>query len=399
MTKEEVAQAIAEHGKWLQTKSSRTPMGHKAALSFADLHSFDLNKADLREADLHGANLMSAQLQGANLSLADLTCVSMVNAALTKYANLFMADLTNASLAGADLGQAKLGNAILSGASLNSANLAKADLARATMKGTSLVGTILKESDFSNVDLEGAIWQPVDVPTAGTLGRTKNLYSLELDAKEPDISGLVLLQKALQTLSGTRLTADWQQVRDVESAIDRHITRTHWRRFMESPGSAWLDGVTAAFRFALYSLTDDYKRSPWRGLLILIGTVLAGALLYGGVASRGSRSEPLLVRIKPAGRTEYHDWQWRTTTVAEVLPIHSMTGIGRWRTGLEFSFWNCLRLGTDSVNVGKAARNFLWSPDYLDPRGWVRFVAAVQSLYATYLIFRFIWAEFGVSYF
>ena len=83
MTRKELQEIIAAHGRWLKDE----PGG---------------NRADLRGADLYRANLYGADLGGANLYGADLGDANLGGA------NLYGADLSGANLGGADLRGAKI---------------------------------------------------------------------------------------------------------------------------------------------------------------------------------------------------------------------------------------------------------------------------------------------------
>lgn len=65
---EQLAQIIADHGKWLQSEEK----GRRANLSGATLIGANLSEAVLRRANLIGANLEGANLEGAVLSGANL---------------------------------------------------------------------------------------------------------------------------------------------------------------------------------------------------------------------------------------------------------------------------------------------------------------------------------------
>ena len=99
LTKKELNEIIASHGKWLRSEEG----GKRAYLSCADLSG-----ADLRGADMKCAGLSYADLSYAYLSEADLSC-----------AYLRGADMSNANLSGADLSGADLSGAYLSGADLD----------------------------------------------------------------------------------------------------------------------------------------------------------------------------------------------------------------------------------------------------------------------------------------
>ena len=113
MTKQELNEIVASHGRWLVDKST----GERANLSDANLSDANLREANLSDANLSGANLSDADLSGANLNDADL-----------RRANLREANLSDANLREANLRDANLRGANLSDADLRRANLRRADL-------------------------------------------------------------------------------------------------------------------------------------------------------------------------------------------------------------------------------------------------------------------------------
>ena len=78
MTKQELNEIVASHGRWL----ADNPTGERADLRNADLRGADLCDANLRGADLCGANLCDADLRGANLRGADLCGADLCGANL-----------------------------------------------------------------------------------------------------------------------------------------------------------------------------------------------------------------------------------------------------------------------------------------------------------------------------
>ena len=119
MTKQELNEIVASHGRWLADKSR----GERA----------DLRGANLRCANLRGADLRCANLSGADLNDADLIC-----------ADLRGADLNDADLVCADLGCANLRGANLRCADLRGANLRCANLPAIILQ----VGPIGSRKDY-----------------------------------------------------------------------------------------------------------------------------------------------------------------------------------------------------------------------------------------------------------
>ena len=83
MTKQELNEIIASHGRWLADKNR----GERADLRCADLCDADLRCANLCCANLRGANLRGADLRDADLRDADLRDADLC------YADLRCADL------------------------------------------------------------------------------------------------------------------------------------------------------------------------------------------------------------------------------------------------------------------------------------------------------------------
>ena len=73
LSKEQLTEIIAAHGKWLRDEDGGERADLRSAvLSGADLRSTDLSGADLRGADLRSADLVGAVLRSADLRSADL---------------------------------------------------------------------------------------------------------------------------------------------------------------------------------------------------------------------------------------------------------------------------------------------------------------------------------------
>jgi uncharacterized protein YjbI with pentapeptide repeats len=98
MTKENLADVLAAHLKWLRREGG----GVRAYLTRENLSGANLNDANLADANLTGANLSEANLTDADLTGANLSEANLSGANLMR-ANLEDANLTNANLSGVDL--------------------------------------------------------------------------------------------------------------------------------------------------------------------------------------------------------------------------------------------------------------------------------------------------------
>ena len=144
MTKQELNEIVASHGRWLADNTT----GERANLRDANLRDANLCDADLCDANLCSADLRDADLRNANLRGADLCG----------------ADLRNANLCGADLRGADLRNADLCSADLRDANLCGANLRGADLPAIILqVGPIGSRKDYvvynaSNDNIRCGCW-------------------------------------------------------------------------------------------------------------------------------------------------------------------------------------------------------------------------------------------------
>lgn len=134
MTKEELNEIVASHGRWLADKST----GERAYLRGADLRGVNLSNANLRDANLRDADLRDASLHGVGLRDANLSGADL------RSSNLHGADLRDADLSDADLSGVDLSGVDLSGANLRDADLSDTDLRGANLSGANLPAIILQ---------------------------------------------------------------------------------------------------------------------------------------------------------------------------------------------------------------------------------------------------------------
>ncbi len=152
-------QGTASWNEWRQKNPDIKPDLREAALEGVNLSRADLTSANLREANLTSANLREANLYGASLWEATLNEANLSRANLG-FADLTFADLTKANLLAAKLWKADLTAAKLIGADLTVANLSTAilretDLSSANLNGAELNYAILVETNLKKANLTG----------------------------------------------------------------------------------------------------------------------------------------------------------------------------------------------------------------------------------------------------
>jgi uncharacterized protein YjbI with pentapeptide repeats len=141
-------------------------------LSEADLSGANLSQATLNGANLSGANLSGADLRGAQLLGADASRANLKEAELSD-ANLDDANFSGANLQGAilreadgqriDFSEANLGSADLSLANLNGSDLSGAKLVNTNLENVTLVRAFLGKADFYGADLRNANFGETDL--------------------------------------------------------------------------------------------------------------------------------------------------------------------------------------------------------------------------------------------
>jgi len=160
---EELEEILEKHKLWIETERKE---GKHADLSRATLKYVNLSGAILKDANLIGAKLGEADLSWANLESADLSGAELrfadLNGAVLKFASLNGAKLLLADLRGANLENAELRVAHLGYANLTGANLGYADLSRATLYGITLLKTCVNQSNFTDADLDGAVFHATE---------------------------------------------------------------------------------------------------------------------------------------------------------------------------------------------------------------------------------------------
>jgi len=110
IAKEELAEILDKHGKWLRDEEG----GELADLRSADLRSANLRGSDLRGSDLRGSDLSYSNLRGSDLRGSDLSYSNLSYSDLS-YSNLSYSDLRGSNLRGSNLSYSNLRGSDLRG--------------------------------------------------------------------------------------------------------------------------------------------------------------------------------------------------------------------------------------------------------------------------------------------
>src|SRR5271157_4823805 len=238
-------------------------------------------------------------------------------------ADLRGAHLGGAHLIGADLSHANLSGADLSGADLHEANLANADLSGAFLYHANLRGALL-----AGADLNGAIFEPKNLPTLESIAQA---HGLELMKYLNDPSPLTQLRKQFQD-AGYR-----EQERAITCALNRHdADPSRLRLSVEAkfnslrgrdfgtrhimPFRSFLEGT---FKWIAFDLTCEYGLSYGRplrivGLLWLLFSIVYAVFIHGpgksGIYLVGTRlwrgkSNTQAIQVRPRAIRGAKSWK------------------------------------------------------------------------------------------
>ena len=218
ISKEELAEVLREHKKWLDSNEKE---GKRADLSYTNLSHTDFRYTNLRRANLSYTNLEEANLSYADLSFADLsnaklqfisakfTNLSGANLEYAKiYSTLEYADLSNAFLNNADLKEIRLEHSNLSFAYLINANLQSAlflsvNFCHADIRGTNFYDANLYDVELKNVKYDNTTqYFSLQCPEQGEFVAYKKAY--EPTSNSPCIVKLLIPADALRSSATTK---------------------------------------------------------------------------------------------------------------------------------------------------------------------------------------------------
>ena len=189
--------------------------------------------------------LARTDLRGACFRKSDVRNVILSNTNL-RGANFYKADLSGASLVGADL----------TGAIMDCANLRGADLTGATLTNTNLYRVLLGGAFLNHAQLDGARFEPVELPPVRNLWEAQGLEELRW-AQNP--SGLFALREEL------RRSGQDHQAQRLTYAIEHQNTGQRIATWNNDPVSA----LVGVLRLALVEWTTGYGLYPFRAIAIL----------------------------------------------------------------------------------------------------------------------------------
>jgi uncharacterized protein YjbI with pentapeptide repeats len=379
-----LAKILKDHARWLATQDSPKPKGKQADLSYSDLTAVDLAGADLKMAKFTGSKLQGAKLDGAVLEMAELSCV-LADAASFAGADLFQATLTNASLIGSKFEQAKLGGAMLSNTELANTDFSGADMRRANLTSAALRNTKLNEARFADVDLQDALWQPVDLPEVGTMGSATNLRTMRLDTQSPDPGGMTRLVAALRE-AGLE-----DRAKEVAHARERAMISLDFAKWEKSSdivsfGRGWLRLVAGCL--------TDYGLSLTLGLVVVLAWNLLFVPVYFGCGfSRRPDRKTGISRILPEKTLVPDPAGERLTTEDRVERLAPRTLGGRLFWSVCFAGVTAVRSGIGPFNLLEGLERFVgWK--VMAVTGWLGWFANAQALVSAFIIGCLVYAYF-----
>jgi hypothetical protein len=337
-----------------------------------------LSGADLASADLTDAHLDDAHLDEASLGDADLTR-SFLGGAYLSRAYLRHAQLRGAHLGDSDLASANLTDADLTGAYLNDASLGDSHLIGADLRGADLRRAQLAGAYLVYARLEGAVFEPKNLPTPVEMARAQNLEKLRYDE---DPGPLAQLRKQFQDAGYRR------QEREITCALNRE--EANRVSFIER----W-------FRRIAFDWTCHYGLTPGRPLRIVLWLWLLCSFVYVMFIHWGGRSGIYFVASRSLpGKSNVRGMQIRPRAIraAEKEKVRALglrQGLRLLRAAMSFSLLSAFSIGFRDIAFGRWLRMLTKREYDLKPTGWARPVSGVQSLMSVYLIALWVLSYFG----
>jgi uncharacterized protein YjbI with pentapeptide repeats len=375
ITSEELTTAIAEHDSWLLQMTSEprywtieeqvkqydptlnTPSGsegkYKCNETMNGPYLFTtrrLTRVEINENVFAGRNLRHACFRKSDLRNANLSNSKLQGA------NFYKADLSGASLVGANL----------AGAIFDCANLRGADLTGATLTGTNLYRVLLGSAFANYAQLEGARFEPTELPPVRNLWEAQGLEKLRW-VQNP--SALFALREELR-----RSGQDYQANR-LTYAIEHQDTFEKIAKWNDDE----LSGFVAFLRLVFIEWTTGYGLYPFRALGILLALVVIFAVGY--IVPLRSWSSGGIYRIWP--EKSLQETVLSDRAKVERLRPHGSAVIGY---ALWFSLLTAFHIGWRELNVGSWLARLQPQEYLLRATGWPRFVAGAQSLISVYLL-------------
>lgn len=437
---EALDKVLGDHQLWVKTNGAQ---GARGDLSGWNLQGKDLHNRTLRGIDLSGANLSEANLAGADLSspdpkdsdkTTDLTGATLCGAILVG------ANLNGAYLGGGDLIQsgADLRGACLRGADLTNADLTNADLSELlgedlqpiqretpsqresqfptcasvkdlTKAGITKVGpykvvnqagllpadlrdAILKDTQFEQANLEGALYQPGESPEPELFNAAHNLDSMiYVDNPRP----IVTLRKALEDAGFEQ--EERQVNRAYHSAQETRLERVFfdWTCAWGADALRPLEIIAALSGLCtLIYWIGMHFRLKRSGLYMI---AKAKPVAPDGAKERVSRIAvkrapyaSILGRLGPnPGRRA------RSSARRRWLVSIFRTELKALSTALLFSLMSAFNIGFEGFNPGLWIRMLQPREFDLKAGGWMRTVSGLQSLIGAGLIALSVLSYFG----
>ncbi len=373
----------------------------KANLSGASLKKVSFIDARVVNADLRSANISSADLSRSVFAYSDLRDVNLSNSKLVRAsfygAKLEEATLTAAQIQGAIFREADLRNSNMSnvlnrdfgfssdetetpvihfqGANLQFANLESSFLSgaifdEADLRGASMQFSRLEEPSFKKTKLRDALLLGVELK--------QNKIFLSLGQKEFP-SGLVSVREKFKT------SGDREEERYLTFLIKRNERR-------ESPL------IEKAFSYILFEFTSDWGNEPWRPLFILFFSIFIFSTAYFFAFDTGKKQDNSagLFQVWPPGRLKTDIYgQLEIASRAKIKRLVFEDDLPQALYALYFSILSAFHIGWRDFNVGNWIIRLQPREYVIRPRGWVRVVSGIQSLFSVYLLALWILVYFG----
>lgn len=344
-----------------------------------------------KQANLSGADLSLAHLDSANFSRAILTKSILSGATLRE------TDFSDAQMEGVDLGPwvSRWSEDPSPGADLVSANFFRANLAHANFANTNLRYTTFEDAQldsavFFSADLRCSTFDPTTLPDIRQFAYADNLEYINF-GDYPSV--LVELRNTFRQRGyRAQARAMTYAIRHVEN---ESLARGCWYRSFDIRGCG-----AYAFNYLFFDATSRYGMSPHRVLFSFIGIWFAGSVIYFLLLIYSQRSGLVLSvsnSRRPGAGPRRFRFRPTLTRVATFGIVHpSLKSTWRvFRMALWYSSLSAFNLGFREFEMARWLRMLTWKEYEIRPFGAMRTVSGIHALTSFYLFVLWILTAFG----
>lgn len=359
----ELANILKAHEVW---SNSIKKKGRCADFKNATFHNVDFSNAilvgaDFSDSTLYKCNFSNAKLSDANFSNANMLR-SVLNESVASHRFLINNNSWNWEPPGTVL-EPEAYAANFTGANLYGATIKNADFSGANLKKVRLLNANIAESDFSFANLDGTIFEPLNLPDMYSMIFARNLSKLTF----------IVSPQALSKMRGHFKSSGLRkQQRKITYAIK------HSQIINSLNEGSRINKAEAIANWIFFDVTSKWGMSPARPFWVILIFILFFSLFYvASILSETKTDGIWKVWIADRVRTDLGNRN------PKLLLKYDFPKAALY--GMYFSILSAFHVGWRDLNIGSWIARMQPKEYTLKSSGWVRFLSGFQSLISVYL--------------